>query len=679
MIGPNRGYALYKPQSWARKSSPVMRFQPRKGKGRSDDSAPLRLPPGVRWVQSLDLPVGRVYAYERLSTEQQVKGSGTKRQTQYAEAWCEEHGLKLDEELQLRDIGKSAFHKKHLLTGDLGRFIRLAEQRKLGPNPFLLVENLDRLSRSEPVEAYEEIISKLIRQCDVTLVVLQKHSYEIYEKNSIDMLKLMRLVVELEKSAKYAQDLSERMERAWDDTRDKMRTGVIERPRQICPGWCDVTDEGKFVINEERAETVKRLVELYATHGQRVTAGILNDENRSAFGRWRRNDDSRKIWSAGSVRDVVRNDALWGAFQMNTKGLVGPCKTLREDHMYWDEEEDKYDRHHYSHRSKAHAENGEYEIIEGVFPALYSKDEVERVRALAETRQSRPADRHVAKSETMRWFGSGLTYCECGHLIQWCHGRTAWKNQDGLVHPELNPHEIVTDKRYGKEYTKRYYLSCASKKNFKAGDPRRCEHKFMPMIAVSAHVLNRLRPEALQAFVDHKVEADGKNLAPMIDAAKERIAEKEQKLIKVKQALESSIEEAEIELGRMYIEKKQELEADLEEERGIIRDLQVEQSIRVDPPHLGEASEAIQDLRDHLVDWTSTKEQRQRVNRVLKDLGVTIHLNGTEQTVGISYQGGEIDWQPLNGAANIAANRDGAIQGWSEPGKASARLVLEEV
>ena len=93
-----------------------------------------------------------------------------------------------------------------MLTGDLGRFIRLAEQRKLGPNPFLLVENLDRLSRSEPVEAYEEIISKLIRQCDVTLVVLQKHSYEIYEKNSIDMLKLMRLVVELEKSAKYAQD-----------------------------------------------------------------------------------------------------------------------------------------------------------------------------------------------------------------------------------------------------------------------------------------------------------------------------------------------------------------------------------------------------------------------------------------------------------------------------------------
>lgn len=620
------------------------------------------LPPGVKWVESIALPIGRAYAYDRLSSAQQELGTGQRRQEQLAVEWCKANGIELDTELQLDDIGRSAFHRKHIDRGAFGKFLRLAQQRRLGLCPVLLIENLDRVSRFEPMDALQKVIFALL-DADVTIITLQPGSFEVYEKESCDMMKIIRLVVELEKSHKYAVELSERMKRAWDDSRDKLRRGEIERPLHICPPWCNWDEEKRrYELDPDRVIVVRRLAELFRENGARITAQRLNAEGFQRFGRWRHRKSSSKRtdWCPGSVRDVIYNDALWGAATIHPMGSYGPttvfnAKFGQEERVYW------------ARRSKEARRDDDFENVPGIFPAVFTQEEVNELRLLSERRNCQGKSDHVPAHEEMRWFGSRRTYCSCGELVLWAHGRTLFKEGLAERDPEINPHKQVIDKRYKRVYAKRYYLKCGGRNRRKLGDPLRCNHPFMPMVAVSAHVLNRLEAGALQAFVSEAKSNEADALSPQIDAAQIRVRTLEKEVDQVADNLFKLASMAMDErVVKPLLQRQSELIDELEEERSVLSDLQAERARRCRPPELDEASQAVQELRNALLDWSSTPEQRRRINRVLADLNVTIHLNGTERLVGLRFGNGEIDWQPLNTEANIAACRDGCVQGVSE-------------
>jgi len=71
----------------------------------------------------------------------------------YAAQRAQEHGLRLDESLSLRDEGLSAYHQRHIKSGALGTFLAAAEHGRTPAGSMLVVEGLDRLSRAEPIQA----------------------------------------------------------------------------------------------------------------------------------------------------------------------------------------------------------------------------------------------------------------------------------------------------------------------------------------------------------------------------------------------------------------------------------------------------------------------------------------------------------------------------------------------
>jgi hypothetical protein len=88
------------------------------------------------------------YSYLRFSSPQQADGDSLRRQTESREKWLTAHpGIPLDTSLVLEDRGRSAFRRKDWDTYALAEFLRHVESGRVAAGSYLLVENLDRLSR----------------------------------------------------------------------------------------------------------------------------------------------------------------------------------------------------------------------------------------------------------------------------------------------------------------------------------------------------------------------------------------------------------------------------------------------------------------------------------------------------------------------------------------------------
>src|SRR5262249_39346049 len=91
------------------------------------------------------------YSYVRFSTPEQAKGDSLRRQTAATEEYCARHGLTLDSTLSLRDLGVSAFKGDHRTKDKhaLAQFLTLARRGRIPAGSYLVIENLDRLSRED--------------------------------------------------------------------------------------------------------------------------------------------------------------------------------------------------------------------------------------------------------------------------------------------------------------------------------------------------------------------------------------------------------------------------------------------------------------------------------------------------------------------------------------------------
>lgn len=105
------------------------------------------------------------YSYIRWSSKKQSTGDSLARQLSYARKIASEHDLEL---VEMVDKGISAFRGKNASNGELGRFIDAVEIGKIPNDCWLIVENLDRISRSDVLQA-NELFTRLLR-LGVTIV-----------------------------------------------------------------------------------------------------------------------------------------------------------------------------------------------------------------------------------------------------------------------------------------------------------------------------------------------------------------------------------------------------------------------------------------------------------------------------------------------------------------------------
>jgi DNA invertase Pin-like site-specific DNA recombinase len=170
----------------------------------------------------------KAYSYVRFSTPAQAEGDSERRQTEAATAYARKRGLELDAELTFADLGVSAFHNANAKTGALGAFLEAVKDGTVAKGSYLLVENLDRLTRADILEA-QELFTGIIRR-GITLVTLfdeRAYSAESIIANPTD---LIIAILTMMRGREESLTKSRRLSAAYERKRADAASGTERKP-----------------------------------------------------------------------------------------------------------------------------------------------------------------------------------------------------------------------------------------------------------------------------------------------------------------------------------------------------------------------------------------------------------------------------------------------------------------
>jgi len=290
----------------------------------------------------------KAYSYIRFSTPEQEKGDSLRRQTEQSEEYAKAHGLVLDSSLRLTDKGLSAFTGFHRTKGALGNFLRLVEHGEIPKGSLLIVENLDRLSRENVLDALSQFTS-IIRAGIKVITLCDKKEYDQGSINNNPMNLMMSLVI-MARAHEESVIKSERLKSVW-----KQKRVVASNGRKMagqCPAWLRLSeDKSEFIVLPERAEVINQIFEMkLAGKGSTWIETQLNEQK----GIWK----PKNGWRKSYINKLLHNNReLIGEFQSHKK-------------IANDKNKDKYER------------VPEGDPIPNYFPAITDKKKFNRVQEI---------------------------------------------------------------------------------------------------------------------------------------------------------------------------------------------------------------------------------------------------------------------------------------------------------
>ncbi len=216
------------------------------------------------------------FSYIRFSTPEQLKGDSLRRQTDAAADWCVRNGARLDTSTTFRDLGKSAYlgaHRKNPDRHALVAFLKLVETDKVPRGSYLVIENLDRLSREHIQPALLLVLNLL--QAGVRIVQLKPAEMVFADKS--DTMHVMMIMLELSRGHGEIAMKSERCGAAWSAKRANI---ALRKLTSKCPFWLQLSEEKtKFVEKPDAVALVKRIFRLAREgYGSFTLAKRLNEE-----------------------------------------------------------------------------------------------------------------------------------------------------------------------------------------------------------------------------------------------------------------------------------------------------------------------------------------------------------------------------------------------------------------
>src|SRR6266568_3959242 len=229
----------------------------------------------------------RAYSYVRFSTSQQAAGASLQRQTEKAAKYALEHGLELDTELNMTDAGVSAYRGKNARTGSLGGFLEAVNKGYVPRGSYLLLENIDRLSRDDILEAqtlFQQLILSGINV--VTLANGETYSRDRLRKEPEAMfyvvLEQIRANRESTRKAQLIGDAKARKKQRLIEHGLEGKPYTRETPAWIV--WAE--DERQYKPIPERAALVREMFERAdAGNGIDRIAKELNQRGIDTWGR----------------------------------------------------------------------------------------------------------------------------------------------------------------------------------------------------------------------------------------------------------------------------------------------------------------------------------------------------------------------------------------------------------
>jgi DNA invertase Pin-like site-specific DNA recombinase len=329
----------------------------------------------------------RAYSYVRFSTPEQAKGHSLERQIKAARDWAAANHVGLDDELTFRDRGVSGFTGAHLETGELGVFLDYARDGTIPRGSWLLVENLDRISRQaarKAVRTIEDIV-----ETGITVVDLsdggREYSAETLDKDPfLFIMMVMKFIRANEESVTKGGRVAEA-----HAARRKKFAGQekLTKPYTLrLPGWIKWDASTlSYALIEERAALLRWMFEM-ADDGLGVhsIAAHLNETKEDTWGagKWK-----AKYWHRSYVRKLLSNKAAVGIFV--------PHRVVKVD----------------GKRTKQRIAE---EAIERRFPLAVDRDLFERVNARLSTTDARGKN----AAAPVRSIFAGVMKCQyCGSTV----------------------------------------------------------------------------------------------------------------------------------------------------------------------------------------------------------------------------------------------------------------------
>ncbi len=259
--------------------------------------------------------VPRIYSYTRFSSGKQRDGDSIRRQVEAVEHWAKKEASGLQLDTSLRDEGVPGYKGRNAKVGALARFLKAIDEGMVAPGSVLVVENLDRLSRNEPLEGLE-LIRTIIR-AGVEIVTLQDSRRYTRENLSRDVIFLINALLILARAYEESDTKSKRLAASWENKRRLVTQGKIVSS-WVHP-WLRVVgakkagnrmdfSTAKIVPIEERARVIRKIFK-WAVGGwgyQRIARELRSAREP----RW-----GRAGWSTTRIAKIIKNRAVIGEHQ----------------------------------------------------------------------------------------------------------------------------------------------------------------------------------------------------------------------------------------------------------------------------------------------------------------------------------------------------------------------------
>jgi len=251
------------------------------------------------------------YSYIRFSDQPQGRGDSVRRQTEDADRWCANNKVMLDRSLTLHDLGVSAFrgHHAHKDNADryaLAWFLQLVEEGKIKRNSYLIVENLDRLTRDDVRPATMLVLGLLEAGINIVTTSPEK----VYRHDSNDMVDVILMVAELARGHAESARKSDMIGKAW---KQKKKNASHKIMTKMCPMWLAVEDD-QFVLVVDRVAVVQRIfADCLAGKGATLIAKDLNKDKVPPF-----KMGKSKMWNSRAIKRILQNRAVLGEYQPHT-------------------------------------------------------------------------------------------------------------------------------------------------------------------------------------------------------------------------------------------------------------------------------------------------------------------------------------------------------------------------
>ncbi|PWE75952.1 resolvase [Bradyrhizobium sp. SUTN9-2] len=246
----------------------------------------------------------KAFSYVRMSTDLQLKGDSLRRQREASRKYADRHGLELIEDIDLHDIGVSAYKGKNIASGAFGRFLEAVRDGKIQAGSYLLVESFDRMSRQEPVVALKPFIE--IVEAGLVLVTLDD---ERVFRGNISFEDLIISIAKMSRANEESARKSDRLSQAWKAKRASIGQKKLTAR---CPSWLRLTaDRTGFDVIDERAAIVRRIFDEAASGiGTFTIVRRLNEEGVPTF-------TGKGGWQNSTVNKILSSAAAIGTFQPN--------------------------------------------------------------------------------------------------------------------------------------------------------------------------------------------------------------------------------------------------------------------------------------------------------------------------------------------------------------------------